>query len=93
MWRGRLSLRRLNVLITNLPPGSALERASGDGWSVDRHLTAHVLDTLRQANWQRAGDPKAKCPDPIPRPGETEQSQARIRANAEAFRARQRRSI
>lgn len=45
-WRGRLSLRRINVLVQHLPPWSAcgtLARGDKPYWS----LQAHLLDDLR----------------------------------------------
>lgn len=38
-------------------------------WDLPAFLTAGIFDTLQGANWQRAGDPKAPRPEPLPRPG------------------------
>ena len=60
------------VFIDKLPPGASLwNEIGGDAaWTTSEHLLANVLDTLNAANWQRAGDSKAKAPKPIPRPAD-----------------------
>ena len=91
MWRGTLSLRRLNALISNLPPDCALSRAIDPevaAWSVTDHLLATVIDTLQTANWQRGGDANAARPKPFPRPGRTRRDTDAIAARARAFKAR-----
>ncbi|MGK5639714.1 hypothetical protein ACSNOK_15585 [Streptomyces sp. URMC 126] len=77
--RGRLSSRRLAVLIAHLPRDSAVTRALHDeaaGWSVTDHLLATAVDHLAVANWMFAtvnrdedAEP-AEFPEPVPRPGE-----------------------
>lgn len=56
-----------------MPPGSALLRAI-HGPDADLTYTDHVLRIialeLRVANWQRAGDKKAKRPGPPETPGD-----------------------
>lgn len=47
LWRGRLTPRRLLVLIRGLPPGSALGRAMGGDVSLSDEVTA-----VRMAAWQ-----------------------------------------
>ncbi|WUD73596.1 hypothetical protein OG937_18860 [Streptomyces sp. NBC_00510] len=76
--RGRLSSRRLAVLVRHLPRDSAtLRRIHGEAadWSVGDHLLAHVVDHLAEANWMfatvnRDEDAEAlEYPPPVPRPG------------------------
>ena len=43
-------------------------------WDLNTQLLAGVFDQLATANWQRAGDEKAKRPDPLPRPGVNKRS-------------------
>ncbi|MEV4439685.1 hypothetical protein AB0K09_11800 [Streptomyces sp. NPDC049577] len=75
--RGRLSTRRLSVLIAHLPRDSAVNRAlHGEAveWGVTEHLLAAVTDHLAAANWMTSvvnGDPDAEqpeFPEPVPRP-------------------------
>ncbi|MET7360003.1 hypothetical protein ABZS76_16330 [Streptomyces sp. NPDC005562] len=77
--RGRLSSRRLAVLIRQLPREGAVARETeGEAaeWSVGDYLLAHVVDQLAQANWMFAtvnqdedADPLGP-PRPLPRPGD-----------------------
>ncbi|MDH6111168.1 hypothetical protein P3T36_003192 [Kitasatospora sp. MAP12-15] len=76
--RGRLSSRRLAVLIRHLPRDSALNRellGEAVDWSVTDYLLAHVVDHLAVANWMFAtinrdedADP-LDPPEPVARPG------------------------
>ncbi|MFI1681458.1 hypothetical protein [Streptomyces sp. NPDC020607] len=76
--RGRLSSRRLALLIRHLPQEGAVARETeGEAaeWSVTDYLLAHVVDQLADANWMFAtvnqdedADP-LDPPSPIPRPG------------------------
>ncbi|MFJ2646407.1 hypothetical protein ACIO1C_06725 [Streptomyces sp. NPDC087420] len=78
--RGRLSSRRLAVLIQHLPRDSAVARelhGESADWSVTEYLLAHVADQLAEANWMFAtvnrdedADPP-EYPEPVARPGET----------------------
>ncbi|MGK5631221.1 hypothetical protein [Streptomyces sp. URMC 123] len=77
--RGRLSSRRLAVLLEHLPRDGAVARALHEEaaeWSVTDHLLATVADQLAVANWMFAtvnsdedADP-LEYPAPIPRPGD-----------------------
>lgn len=77
-YRGRLSSRRLRVLIQHLPRDAALVRAlHGEEaeWGLTEHLLAAAVDHLAAGNWLFAsahtpenGDPPPR-PDPIQRPG------------------------
>lgn len=69
---GRLTWRRLAVLLGELPHDCAIGRAMhGDDaeWGISEHLLAAVFDSLQVGNWQRAGDPKASPPVQTKRPG------------------------
>jgi hypothetical protein len=76
--RGRLSSRRLAVLVRHLPRDSAtLDGLHGEAaqWSVTDYLLASVVDQLAEANWMFATvnrDEDAESidfPEPVPRPG------------------------
>ncbi|WP_202530722.1 MULTISPECIES: hypothetical protein [unclassified Streptomyces] len=75
--RGRLTSRRLALLIRHLPRDSATVRASeGEAaeWSVTDYLLAAVVDHLAAANWMFSlvnSDGESEQPDmpePVPRP-------------------------
>lgn len=76
--RGRLSSRRLAVLVKHLPRDSAtLGGIHGEAaqWSVTDYLLASAVDQLAEANWMFATvnrdedtDP-LDYPKPVPRPG------------------------
>ncbi|WP_260470470.1 DUF5361 domain-containing protein [Streptomyces sp. RP5T] len=94
--RGRLSSRRLRVLVEHLPADSSYARAvHGEqaDWTVTDHLLAAAVDHLAVANWMFAtvhrdedAEP-ADYPEAVPRPsrantesGETVQAVAEKRA-------------
>ncbi|EFL01078.1 conserved hypothetical protein [Streptomyces sp. SPB78] len=75
--RGRLTSRRLALLIRHLPRDSATVRATeGEAaeWSVTDYLLAAVVDHLAAANWMFSlvnSDGESEQPDmpePVPRP-------------------------
>ncbi len=68
---GRLTWRRLRVLLEHLPRGSALARVQHGAdaeWGLSEHLMAGAVDALHAGNWQRSGG-KGRQPKPLPRPG------------------------
>ncbi|MEU6087378.1 hypothetical protein ABZ865_11320 [Streptomyces sp. NPDC047085] len=76
--RGRLSSRRLAVLVRHLPRDSAtLRETQGEAaeWTVTDYLLAAAVDQLAEANWMFATvnrDEDAEpleYPKPVPRPG------------------------
>jgi hypothetical protein len=76
--RGRLSSRRLRVLVEHLPADSSFARAAhGEAadWGLTEHLLAAVVDQLAVANWMFATvnrDEHAESlpyPEPLSRPG------------------------
>lgn len=63
-------------------------------WTIQEHLTAHLVDILNGANWQRGGG-KGSQPKPLPRPDDLrakEEKDQRALAQAEAFLRRQHRT-
>ena len=77
-YRGKLSPRRLRVLVQHLPRESALVRAlHGDAaeWGLAEHLLAGAVDEIAVGNWlfvsansDEHADPPER-PRPVPRPG------------------------
>ncbi|MEU6222742.1 hypothetical protein [Streptomyces sp. NPDC047042] len=75
--RGRLSSRRLTVLVKHLPRDCALNRelhGEAAEWSIAEHLLAATVDHLAAANWMFASvnrdedaDPP-ELPTPVRRP-------------------------
>ncbi|MCX5559992.1 hypothetical protein [Streptomyces sp. NBC_00038] len=83
--RGRLSSRRLAVLVKHLPRDSATLHDIHDEaaqWSVTDYLLASVVDQLAEANWMFAtvnrdeDEGPLEYPKPVPRPGLRDQSPA-----------------
>ncbi|MFJ1746094.1 hypothetical protein ACIOJD_07595 [Streptomyces sp. NPDC088116] len=77
--RGRLSSRRLSVLVQHLPRDSALARqlhGEAADWSVTDYLLAHAVDQLQEANWMFAtvnrdeDSDTLDHPEPVVRPGD-----------------------
>ncbi|MFD9906370.1 hypothetical protein [Streptomyces sp. NPDC059063] len=69
--RGRLSSRRLAVLIRHLPRDSALHRelhGEAAQWSVTDYLLAHAVDQLAESNWMFAAVNRDEEADPLPHP-------------------------
>ncbi|MDQ8703308.1 hypothetical protein RCO28_12530 [Streptomyces sp. LHD-70] len=83
MWRGRLSLRRVHVLIQSLikKPGRSTFLAQVDesaSWSVTDHLIARVSDAAEISNYLfiKANSDESDdlpVPDPVQRPGQETQ--------------------
>ncbi|MEV0151531.1 MULTISPECIES: hypothetical protein [unclassified Nonomuraea] len=77
-WAGRMSWRRLAVLVENLPPEAVTtqleDQAGVTRWTQDTELQAAVVDELRTWRWEYAmsNSPKNAAkpprPDPFPRP-------------------------
>ncbi|MFE7841668.1 hypothetical protein ACFU53_38105 [Streptomyces sp. NPDC057474] len=91
--RGRLSSRRLAVLVKHLPRDSAtLQELHGEVslWSVTDYLLASVVDQLAEANWMFATvnrDEDAEpldYPEPVPRPVTAESEQTGLPSTAAA---------
>lgn len=76
LWRGRISPRRMAVLIAALPPDSATRQAQNSRrplWTTTDYLLADVYDAVRWLNWTIIAQQSKRRPDipvPYPRPGE-----------------------
>ncbi|MEU6957407.1 hypothetical protein [Streptomyces sp. NPDC045714] len=77
--RGRLTSRRLAVLVKHMPRDSAVAQelhGEASEWNVSDYLLAAAVDHLAAANWMFASvntDEDAEQPPPpvpVPRPGE-----------------------
>lgn len=94
--RGRLSSRRLAVLVRHLPRDSAtLQELHGEAahWSVADYLLANVVDQLAEANWMFAtvnrdedADP-LEYPEPVTRPVTAEDGRTGPASTAAASRS------
>ncbi|WP_328377044.1 hypothetical protein OHB13_11870 [Streptomyces sp. NBC_00440] len=84
LWRGQLSLRRINILIGSLlnqPGRSSLAAVIDESaeWSNSDHLLARVSDALELSNWlfyqANSGEEGEGVPAPTPmlRPGEEDE--------------------
>lgn len=83
LWRGRLSLRRVSVLINSLlrQTGRSVLAATVDEaaeWNESEYLLARISDALELSNWlfiqANSGDESndIPAPEPLPRPGHVE---------------------
>ncbi|MFD7552973.1 hypothetical protein ACFV9E_00285 [Streptomyces sp. NPDC059835] len=82
LWRGRLSLRRVGVLINSLmkKPGRSTLLESMDErtrWGESDYLLARISDALELSNYlffkaNAEDSDDLEQPDPIPRPGQPE---------------------
>lgn len=93
---GRLTWRRLRVLLDGLPLSCEVNRKlHGDvaDWSVSDYLAALQVDALQVANWQRSRDGSTgkNRPKPLKRPTDTASIAAgRTPAEVRAYLARYR---
>jgi hypothetical protein len=79
LFTGRLSWRRLDVLLAALPLDSATVQARyGEtiSWTANEHLLAGTLDALNQIIWQLGGG-KGSRPKRLTRPGQRPQPMGR----------------
>lgn len=75
-----MSLRRLRVLVSHLPPDSATARAlRGHHWGDIEFLLAHLADTVAAHRWEwlRSHGANAPQPQPVRRPGTDPDEQRR----------------
>lgn len=82
-----LTWRDLYVIVKQSPPDSAIYRSTAGpdhAWGLQEHLLAGVFDLLAAANWQRAGDEKAKRPERLERPGVKKQIDGQVLAHGKA---------
>lgn len=93
-----MTWREFGAYVRQLPADARTRLAVGDMdgiWGLQEHLTAVVIDELRNANWQRANDgaPKGKQsphPKPFPRPGAGGKGERTSRNSPQRQEARQR---
>jgi len=80
---GTLSVAEAAILTEQLPPSSrtfAARQGGAEywGWTLDRHLTAALVDAVRENTFafiQSNTKKKLRNPQPIPRPGDEERKQ------------------
>ena len=89
MWRGRLSLRWLFVLINGLPPGSGLGRVLGGDryWSPVEAATIYALWRVECQIRAAAGGKQRDMPDRPKPPEEGWQEKARAKQEREQAKA------
>lgn len=78
LWAGRMTWRRLWVLVKGLPPEAIttqeLDQAGVTRWDQKAELLAGVIDELKTWRWEYAmsntpkGSSKPQRPEPFPRP-------------------------
>ena len=93
-WRGRLSLRRLRVLVWHLPAESALHaklRDSAQVWGVAEHLLDDIRMSVQALTSKKRPKPHPQRPRPGARLRKTDPARERKLAQARA-RARARRN-
>lgn len=77
LWRGRLTARKVDVLIRGLPPDSATRIALNGRdplWTRTDHVLADLVDSVNSVAWitanhDRKRSEQTKFPEPYPRPG------------------------
>jgi hypothetical protein len=74
-WRGEITLRKLRVLISGLPPGGIAYRAvNGHGWTEPEALLADLIDATNRVSHSvfkaQAGKRHVREPRRYPRPGD-----------------------
>lgn len=95
-WQGRITLRKLRVMVEGLPPDGALARAaSGSPWTATQYQLAELLDRagrmetdFRNAN-RAENSAQQPYPEPAWRPGDPTPKQKAKAARTEAQNARQ----
>jgi hypothetical protein len=96
LWRRKLSIRRLCVLVMRLlamPGQSSLAEAKwGDQarWGYREHLLADIVDRLNVANWlttevNKASGSSNPFPEPHPRPGAQQAQPERKQGSSSDF--------
>lgn len=74
LWRGRLTIRKLRVLIDGLPPDSATVRALSEvddrfaGWTLTDVLMGRLVDQLALFHWHYEQVHREKKAETRPRP-------------------------
>lgn len=69
----RLPFDQFVSLVVHAPPGTAVFHETNQGWTINDHLQAQVIDALNILVWMKTEDAHKKNPrhrpKPIPRPG------------------------
>lgn len=91
LYRGRLTWRRLRVLVAGLPSESATGRAMPEvrGWGVTDYLLAHLVDVAASHLWAyRTVHSRDRTPPPTPviRPGQDAQAETTMSSKDEVKR-------
>lgn len=95
-WQGRITLRKLRVMVEGLPPDGALARAvSKSPWNATQYQLAELLDRVgrmetdfRNAN-RAENTPQQPYPEPVWRPGDPTPKQKAAAERRAAREARQ----
>lgn len=91
VWRGRLSFRRLDLLIRNLPASSATFRAldpdaaEASSWGTTQHLLALQVDLFGKANFKNY--------EPLERPHQRVEKRRQAAAFSRALEAQRQRQL
>lgn len=89
VFTGKLSWRRLHVLVSQLPYDSQTSLSVNGGeilWKHNEELLAAIVDILAVANWQRGGG-KGQRPKPVKRPHDEKKAKItpeEVKAQAQA---------
>lgn len=95
-WRGNLTLRRIYVLITHLPPESAvagLLRGGRMHWSLEAHLLDEVRIASNPGTKERPAKPHPSRPKPSDAPRKMTPERRRKIADARRRAHERRRAI
>jgi hypothetical protein len=74
-----VSLRRVALALSALPPGTWPDSDHVASWSITEHLLAVLIDEVRQLTWltaRAAGAKHVARPEPMQRPGARRRSKA-----------------
>lgn len=91
-WQGRRSLRELRVMVSNLPPGSAIHRSDPEsrGWQVSDYLLADLYDAMNTlvglTGAKYMGAEQFQPPKPRQRPGDEDEKTQIRRSSAKVIR-------
>ncbi|MFD5308182.1 hypothetical protein [Streptomyces ardesiacus] len=96
LWRGKITPRKLDVMIRGLPPDSATRIAMNGKeplWSRTDYILADLIDSNNAVAWLVANQDvpatrKSTFPDPYPRPGDQPRKREITAADLKAFRER-----
>ncbi|PZH18773.1 hypothetical protein C1I97_03405 [Streptomyces sp. NTH33] len=94
-WQGKITLRKLRVMVEGLPPDGAVARAAaGHHWQHTEFMLADLLDLMARllTDFRNANRPEKAAPQPYPepvwRPGQPSEKQRKRQARKEHAEAR-----